>query len=253
MDQILAEKLRNVSGSVNKTESFGAVDGPGIRYVFFLQCCALRCLYCHNPETIPRAGGTVWTAGQAAAEALRYKAFIRNGGVTFSGGEPLLQPEFVYAATMLLKDEGIGSAIDTSGSQNPDDPAVRRAIDAADLILLDLKASDDGIATALTGRGIATALATLGYCESSHKPVWIRHVLLSGYTLDDGQLNGIADILAGFGCVQRVELLPFHKLGEPKWEQSRLKYRLLDTPATTAEQLRHAAAILLERGLPVRQ
>ena len=244
-------ELRKVPGTVHNTESFGAVDGPGIRYIFFLQGCPLRCLYCHNPDAIPGSGGTIWTAEKAAKEVMRYKSFIKSGGVTFSGGEPLLQPEFVYAAAVLLRDEGISTAIDTSGSQNPENPAVRKAIDAADLLLLDIKAWNSEVAVALTGKDTKNALATLEYCESTQKPVWIRHVLLSGYTMDDGQLSAMADCLTTYKCVDRVELLPFHKLGEPKWQEMGKNYLLGDTAATSKAQAERAKAVMSARGLRV--
>jgi len=251
MDNVTREQLKSVSGAVHKTESFGAVDGPGIRFVFFLQGCRLRCLYCHNPDAIPAAGGTVWTAERVVKEVMRYKAFIKSGGVTFSGGDPLLQPQFVRAAGLLLKEQGISTAIDISGSQSPEESAVRQAIDASDLILLDIKAWNNETAAALTGADIKNALATLDYCERTQKSVWIRHVLLTGYTLDDGQLGAMADYLAGFRCVKRVELLPFHKLGETKWERLGRRYLLGDTPATTKAQTEHALSIMAARGLQV--
>ena len=245
------EELKKVPGTVNNTESFGAVDGPGIRYIFYLQGCPLRCLYCHNPDAIPGKGGTTWTAEEAVKEVMRYRSFIKSGGVTLSGGEPLLQPEFVYAVAALLKDEGFSTAIDTSGSQSPGDPAVQKAINAASLVLLDIKAWNSQTAIDLTGKNTANALATLEYCETIQKPVWIRYVLLSGYTMDDGQLADMADYLTGYQCVDRVELLPFHKLGEPKWEHIGKKYLLGGTPATTKAQAEHARSILAARGLKV--
>jgi len=250
MNQDTAE-LKKVTGTVHNTESFGAVDGPGIRYIFFLQGCPLRCLYCHNPDAIPGKGGTTWTAEEAVKEVMRYKSFIKSGGVTFSGGEPLLQPEFVYAAALLLKDEGVSTAIDTSGSQSPEDPVVQKAIDAAALILLDIKAWNSHTAVALTGKDTKNALATLEYCETIQKPVWIRYVLLPGYTMDDEQLAAMSDYLSGYKCVDCVELLPFHKLGEPKWQQLGKKYLLGGTPATTKAQTEHARAIIAARGLRV--
>jgi pyruvate formate lyase activating enzyme len=184
-------------------------------------------------------------------EVLRYGSFIKGGGVTFSGGEPLCQPEFVYAAATLLKEAGIGAALDTSGGIYPGDPAVRMAIGASELLLMDIKAWDNETAVKLTGRGVENALATLDYCETTGKPVWIRYVLLTGYTDDDRQLNATADYLTRYKCVKRVELLPFHKLGEAKWEQSGRKYLLGKTPATTKGQIENAKAIIASYGLPV--
>ena len=241
--------LRKVHGNIHHTETFGTVDGPGIRYVFFLQGCPLRCLYCHNPDSLSSHGGTSWTAGQIADEALRYRSFIRSGGVTFSGGEPLIQPEFVTAAIRLLHHEGIASAIDTSGSENPQ--RAKAALDAADLILLDIKAFSPELCTTITGHGNHNAFATLDYCDSIGKPVWIRHVLLQGYTLDEAELAPLAKYLAAYSCVKRIELLPFHKLGEPKWAAIEKSYLLADTPATTREQVAWAKSFFTANGLKV--
>lgn len=240
------EELKNVTGFVHHTESFGAVDGPGIRYVFFLQGCSLRCLYCHNPDAIPPCGGARWTAEQVAREAVRYKNFIRDGGVTFSGGEPLMQPEFVRAATVLLHREGLHVAIDTAGAEPLE--KTQGAIDEADLLLLDIKAVDPDICKRLTGRDSTNAFKTLDYCESIGKPVWMRHVLVQGYTLDDAQLKLLAHKLKPYKCIERIELLPFHKLGEPKWENLGRPYMLLDTPATTMAEVEHAKEILRQNG-----
>lgn len=241
--------LRQVKGVIHHTESFGAVDGPGLRFVLFLRGCPLRCLYCHNPDALPFSGGTLWTAGEALDHILRYKNFIKNGGVTFSGGEPLAQADFVAALSQLLHGEGIHVAIDTSGCEPL--PYARHAIDEADLLLLDIKAADPELCRRLTGMDNANALLTLDYCESTGKPVWVRHVLLRGYTLDPAQWELLAQQLAPYRCIQRLELLPFHKLGEPKWEQVRMSYQLKDTPATTQEELAEAKAFFAARGFNV--
>ena len=242
-------ELSSTTGTIHHTESFGAVDGPGIRYVFFLQGCRLRCLYCHNPDSTPRGGGKVWTAEQAVTEVLRYRTFLKNGGVTFSGGEPLLQPAFVKAAFALFREKGIHTALDTSGSEDPYEPSVRAAIDESDLLLLDVKAADDEMAKKITGQSNKNALATLEYCEASGKAVWVRHVLLPGYTLEEKPLSHLAALLAKYRCIQRVELLPFHKLGEPKWKEMGWKYQLEAVPAVTKEQVAHARNILKSHGL----
>lgn len=249
MTEEARRQLRDVKGVVHNTESFGAVDGPGIRYVFFLQGCPMRCLYCHNPDAMPCRGGTVWTAGQALDEALRYRRYIQSGGVTFSGGEPLLQPQFVAAAAALMSEAGIASAIDTSGSEDPARPEIRAAIDAGGLLLLDIKALDPQMAKRITGRDNKNALATLDYAEETGKPVWVRHVLLPGYTLDDDALEKLAQYLKPYRCVERVELLPFHKLGEHKWREMGWEYTLEDTPAVTQDELRHAQAIFARAGV----
>lgn len=239
----------DVVGYIHHTESFGAVDGPGIRFVIFLQGCNLRCLYCHNPDSVACGGGEAMTAQAAADLVLRYRNFIRDGGVTFSGGEPLLQPEFVAATSRLLHEHGLHVAIDTAG-QVPLDKS-RIAIDAADLLLLDIKAMDQQVGRELTGRDNTGAFATLDYCEETHKPVWIRHVLVPGYTLDNEQLAALAQRLTAYSCVEQIEILPFHKLGEPKWEEIGREYKLADTPATTQEEAEAARDIFRRRGFKV--
>ncbi|MFV0414319.1 MAG: pyruvate formate-lyase-activating protein [Oscillospiraceae bacterium] len=241
--------LRKVEGAVYSIETFGTVDGPGIRYVMFLQGCPLRCLYCHIPDSVTTHWGTIWTAGQAVDVSLRYRTFIKNGGVTFSGGEPLMQAKFVAAATRLLKAQGLHVAIDTAGCMPVQQ--VKEAIDLADLLLLDIKAYDPDTAKRLSGQSSQSSFETLDYCEATGKPVWIRHVLLKGYTLNDGQLQALAHRLAGYTCVKMVELLPFHKLGEPKWELAGREYTLQKVPATTKEETAAAKAIFEAEGLKV--
>ena len=243
------QAISQITGQIHHTESFGAVDGPGIRYVFFLQGCSLHCLYCHNPDAIARQGGKPWTAGDVVQEALRYRKFIQSGGVTFSGGEPLLQAKFVWAASVLLRQEGIHVAVDTAGHV----PLAhcQKAVDEVDMLLLDIKAEDTERCKLLTGKGNENAFQLLDYCEAHQKPVWIRHVLLRGYTMDDQQLEKLAERLKRYRCIQRIELLPFHKLGEPKWAETGMAYQLADTPATTREEVTRAKAFFEARGFVV--
>lgn len=243
------QELESVKGGIYATETFGTVDGPGIRYVIFLQGCPLRCLYCHNPDSVCGNPKFVWTAGEAVEEVMKYKSFIKSGGVTFSGGEPLLQPKFVAAVAELLREKGIHTTVDTSGGVDPAE--VTQAIDSVDLVLLDIKAFDPEVALSLTGKDNKFAFDTLEYCEEHHKPVWVRQVLLEGYTLDEKQLKGLAEYLSKFSCVERIELLPFHKLGEPKWERVDREYALTDTPATSKEQVAWAKQFFLDKGLRV--
>lgn len=241
-------ELLQVKGRINSVVNFGTVDGPGVRYVLFLQGCPLRCLYCHNPDSVCSGGGLgVWTAGETLSKILRYRRFIQNGGVTFSGGEPLAQPAFVKAMVELLRQEGLHTAIDTSGAVPPD--TVAEVIDAADMLLLDIKAIDPQTSIKLTGMDNQNALATLEHCEKTGKPVWIRHVLLRGYTLEDGQLARLAEYLKPFKCMKNVELLPFHQWGAEKWEKIGRTYALAGVEPTTPEETQHAKDIFLAHGI----
>lgn len=237
----------HITGRIHSIESFGTLDGPGIRYVLFMQGCPLRCLYCHNPDARSLDAGKAMTAGEVLADILTYRPYIRRGGVTLSGGEPLLQPAFACALLDGCREHRVHSAIDTSGAIPL--AASHTAIDLADLILLDIKAIDDDLCVSLTGTGNRHALATLDYCESTKKDVWIRHVLVPGYTLDDKRLARLADHLTRFSCIRRVELLPFHKMGEYKWKKLECPYLLKETPAPTDDEVARAKAIFRQRNL----
>ncbi len=236
-----------VKGRVHSVESFGTLDGPGIRYVLFLQGCHLNCLYCHNPDTRLADRGREVTVAEIMAEIGTYRAFIKKGGVTLSGGEPLLQPEFCQAVMEGCRALGVHTAIDTSGAV-PQEHS-RQAINAADLILLDIKSIDPRICRELTGSDNRNTLATLEYCEARHKPVWIRHVLVPGYTLEERQLNQLADHILRFACVKKVELLPYHAMGEYKWGELGLKYALAGVAPPTEEQVSQAREIFRRRRL----
>lgn len=236
----------STSGYIHSVETFGSLDGPGIRYVVFLQGCLLRCAYCHNPDTWERGRGKIMTAEKLTEDILRYRNFIASGGVTLSGGEPLLQPDFCLELTRRCKQSGLSVAIDTSGAVSLEQS--QPVIDAADLLLLDIKAFDPALCQVLTGQDNRNALKTLRYCESIHKAVWIRHVLVPGVTLVPERLEELALFLKQFSCIQKVELLPFHKMGEFKWENLHLPYTLQDTPAPSREQIEMARTIFREQG-----
>lgn len=242
--------MDNVMGRIHSIESFGALDGPGIRYVLFMQGCPLRCLFCHNPDTWPADDGRLIGSQEVVADILRYRNFIRRGGVTLSGGEPLMQPAFAAAILNGCREHGLHTALDTSGAVSL--LACREAVDAADLLLLDMKAADDALFRRITGRGMDNTLDMLNHCENTGKPVWIRHVLVPGLTLEEGQLNRLGRLLAPYGCIQRVELLPFHKMGEYKWEALGLPYTLGATQPPETEAVEAARRLLTEAGLPVR-
>ena len=230
----------SVMGRVHSVETFGTLDGPGVRYVLFLQGCPLRCLYCHNPDSRTANAGTQMSAGDVLADILTYRTFIRSGGVTLSGGEPLLQPTFARAILEGCREHRLHTALDTSGAIPLE--ASREALELADLVMLDIKALDNDLCRTLTGAGNENTLATLDYCESIRKPVWIRHVLVPGYTLDEVRLVRLATYLKKFTVIRKVELQPFHKMGEYKWERLGYEYLLTRTPAPTAEEVSRANA-----------
>ena len=238
-----------IEGRVHSVETFGALDGPGVRYVLFLKGCPLRCLYCHNPDAINPSGGLMMKAGDVVRNILDYKNYIRSGGVTISGGEPLLQPAFCEAVAKLLAPHGIPVALDTSGAVPL--AGAKDAINAAQMLLLDIKALDPALCKQVTGQDNQNALTILSYCESLNKPVIIRHVMVPGLTFDDEKLVALADFLAPYRCVQKVELLPFSKLGEFKYKELGRPYTLYDTPALTEKEAEHARAIFRERGFDV--
>jgi len=234
-----------VKGRIHSIETLGALDGPGLRYVIFMQGCNLRCQYCHNPDTWDPGKGSMTTVEEQTADILRYKNYIR--GVTISGGEPLLQHAFVQALIHECHSRaGLHCAVDTSGTVPLS--ACIDAVEEADMILLDIKAFDDGAAKDLTGFDTRNAWELLDYCEQNKKPVWIRHVLVPGRTLFERDASGElftseedfleanrmlrdgAQKLARYKCIERVDLLPFHKMGEFKWDELGIQCQLKETP-----------------------
>ena len=238
-----------VKGRIHSVETFGAVDGPGIRYVVFVQGCPMRCLYCHNPDSWDFSGGTETDSETVVADILKNKAFYRKGGVTVSGGEPLSQPNFVAHILRRCRKEGLHTAVDTSGAAS-----LAKAVpvlDAADLLLLDVKTADEKLAVELTGRSLKNVTDILHYCSEKDIPCIVRHVLVPDITLTEEGLDKLARFLNRFSCVKSAELLPFHKMGEYKWKNLGLDYRLEATPAATEEQTAWARKFLSERLLNI--
>ena len=241
--------MAEIRGRIHSLESFGAVDGPGLRCVLFLQGCPLRCLYCHNPDTWDPDGGREVSAAEIVREIAEYRNFIRTGGVTLSGGEPLLQATFAREVLRLCRQEGFHTALDTAGSVTL---AVAEPVLAeSDLVLLDIKAADPALCRELTGNDGANARALLRFCEATGKPVWIRHVLVPGVTLVRDRLEMLAERIGGRRCVEKVELLPFHKLGQYKYRELGIPFPLAETPEPAAEELEMAREPFLLRNLPL--
>lgn len=243
------ESTMSIQGNIHSVESFGTLDGPGLRYVVFLQGCSLRCRYCHNPDTWNMKGGTLQSVDEVVDDILSYKNFIKNGGVTLSGGEPLRQPAFSLELINRLKQAGIHTALDTAGSVPLE--ISKPVLDAVDMVLLDIKSLDDKLCFSLTGMGNANTLATLSYLQNINKRVWLRHVLVPSWTLEEKKLEDLASFLSSFSCIEQVELLPYHRMGQYKWEQLHLTYSLADVQEPTREELSMARSIFEKQGLHV--
>lgn len=235
--------------NVHSYETFGSVDGPGVRFVLFLQGCKMRCQYCHNPDTWKLGIGEEKSAREILDFALRYKSYWSDeGGITVSGGEPLLQIDFLLEFFKLAKAEGVHTTIDTAGwpftHKEPFFSKFKELMDYTDLVMLDLKHIDDDKHRVLTKQSNATILDCARYLDEIHKEVWIRHVLVPGHTDDDQALKRLSDFISTLRNVRRVEVLPYHSFGMYKWQELGLKYELTDVSAPTAERIANAEKIL---------
>ncbi len=208
---------------VHSFESLGALDGPGIRYIIFLQGCPLRCLFCHNPDSWDMHGGTAYSIDELVRRADRFKPYFANGGgVTLSGGEPLAQAKAILPLIQALRAHGIHVAVDTSGAiASPEALAV---LDEADLILLDVKAPTAASFESVTGLPFAPYLQTLEHLRTTHKPIWLRQVVAPGLNLSQADADATIALVKGLN-IERVDLLPYHELALSKYETMGLTYR----------------------------
>ena len=238
-----------VDGSVHSWDISTGVDGPGTRFVVFTQGCPLRCLYCHNPETWRMREGERTTSEAIVGEAAKYTSFIAasGGGATVSGGEPLLQPRFATALLRGFQDLGLHTALDTSGFLGA--KADAGLLDATDLVLLDIKSWDTALYRRLTGVALHPSLAFARRLAELGKPVHLRFVLVPGLTEDPANIEGVARFAASLGNIQRVDVLPFHKLGAGKYRTLGLPFPLADTPVPTPAQTRAAREHFTAAGL----
>lgn len=220
---------------VHSYESFGAVDGPGIRLVVFLQGCPLRCLFCHNPDTWDPCGGTETPVEEIVRRARRMRPYFgEDGGVTFSGGEPLLQAPAVLEATRALQAEGIHVALDTSGAL--DTPKALELLDAVDLVLLDVKHPDAQRFREVTGVDQGATRHVFDHLRATQKPVWIRQVVAHGLNATEEEKAATRAFIAGLN-VERIDRLPYHELGIHKYEALGLTYRGTELSPPTKEEL----------------
>lgn len=211
---------------VHSIESFGTVDGPGIRFVLFLQGCHLQCKYCHNRDTWDMNGGEYKSLDDIFEKILKYKNYIYpNGGVTVTGGEPLLQVKFLIELFEKLKKENIHTCIDTSGMVTLT-PDIKKLLSLTDLVLLDIKHINSDKCKNLVGLRNEKELAFARYLSDNNIHMWIRQVLVPGYTDDEQDLLQLKDFIDSLNTVDKIEVLPYHDMGRYKWEKLGLKYQL---------------------------
>ena len=229
---------------VHSIESFGTQDGPGIRMVIFLQGCKFKCLYCHNPDTIPMEGGLFYKMEHLLRRAVSTKGYFgKKGGVTISGGEPLIQSQQLIPLLKALKAEGIHTNIDTNGRVLNNH--TKELLDNyADLVMLDIKHIDDEWHKKLTGMSNVNTLKFAEYRENSDKAMWLRYVLVPGWSDQEEYLHALGRHFKDYKTIEKIELLPYHKLGVHKWEEMGWKYELINVPENTEEQVQRAATIL---------
>ncbi|MBP3618855.1 MAG: radical SAM protein [Lachnospiraceae bacterium] len=261
-----------MQGWVHSVESFGTVDGPGVRMVVFLQGCPMRCAYCHNPDTWPENRGTRMDAEELIEKFLRNQTYYRNGGITVSGGEPLCQTEFVTQLFRRAKQEGISTCLDTSGilfsyrktengwekAQNGVREEIRNhgerltlkefedLLAVTDLVLLDIKHTEEAAHRRLTGHSNEAVFAFLAYLEERKVPVWIRRVVVPGYTDSEEELFRLGEYIGGFSHVKAVEVLPYHTMGTAKYKELGISYRLEGVPQMDTEAAAKCRQIILQ-------
>lgn len=239
-------------GRIHSFESFGTVDGPGIRFVVFMQGCPLRCQYCHNPDTWLAGGGTEYSVESIVERVLKYKNYYgNNGGITVSGGEPLLQIDFVIELFTALKAKGIHTCVDTSGiTFNPASQASvekhEKLLAVTDLVMLDIKHIDDAACKKLTGQSNERTLAFARFLSEHKQPMWIRQVLVPGLTDNENSLKATRAFIDSLQSVEKVEVLPYHTLGTVKYEKLGLSYPLKDVQPPDKESVNKAKEILVK-------
>lgn len=232
-------------GHIHSTESFGAADGPGVRFIIFMQGCHMRCRYCHNPDTWKMDGGDELTADEILKRALRFKPYWgKDGGITISGGEPLLQIDFVIELFKKAKELGINTCIDTAGNpftkEEPFFSKFEELMKYTDLLLLDLKEINPTRHKDLTGFDNSNIIEMAKYLSEINKPVWIRHVLVPEHSDFDEDLDALGDFIDTLSNVDRVEILPYHTLGKFKWENLGIPYTLESISPPSAERIENA-------------
>lgn len=241
--------MSEIKGRIHSVESFGSADGPGVRYIVFLKGCNMRCQYCHNPDTWAKDGGELMTPEEVLKKALRYKTYWKEkGGITVSGGEALLQIDFLTELFRLAKEKGVNTCLDTSGNpfslEEPFKSKFDELMKYTDLFMLDIKHMDDATHRKLTGQTNQNILEMAAYLSDHGKAMWIRHVLVPGITTEEDELHRLRSFLDTLKTVERVEVLPYHTLGVFKWKELGIPYQLEGVDPPTKEQIDRAKEIL---------
>ena len=236
---------------IHSYETFGTVDGPGVRVVVFLQGCPLKCKYCHNRDTWEVGKGHIIEEPEDTFKRIeRYKHYyILGGGVTATGGEPCLQSEYVASLFRLCKSDNLHTALDTSGYILTD--SVKEVLKLTDLVMLDIKSIDEEQHKELTGASLAPILRFLDYLASQNKKVWVRHVVIPGITYNDELLHRMAMLIKEHPNIEKVDVLPYHTMGASKWKEMGLIYPLENTLPLSDEQTKHAKEIFAKAGIEI--
>ena len=224
------------SGYIHSIETMGLVDGPGIRVVVFMQGCPLRCLFCHNPETWNKKSDNKMTSKQIVDEVRKYRPYIeKDGGVTFSGGEPLLQTEYLLEMLKLCKNAGLHTCIDTSGTGYSKE-YLDEVLKYTDLVILDIKAIDDASYKGITGKEIDDFNYFVERLNKNNNKIWLRQVIVPGINDNEEYILKLKKYIKKFKNIEKIELLPYHSMGIEKYKKLNLKYRLLHTPDMDKEK-----------------
>ena len=231
-----------MKGYIHSVQSLGTVDGPGVRTVVFTAGCPLRCVYCHNPDTWDINDGSATTPDALVEQILRFYPYIKDGGVTFSGGEPLMQAEFVYQTSKLLKEHNLHIALDTSGCiQNSE---TEKLLKTVDLILLDIKMTSDEDYKKHIGTELKKIISFLDKLQELNKDVWIRHVVVPGINDTDEDVLKLKKLICSYSCIKKIELLPFKNLCLEKYENMGIEFPLKSTPPMSGVRLQELTKII---------
>jgi len=237
-----------MKGYIHSTESFGTVDGPGVRFVVFFQGCPMRCKYCHNPDTWKFSGGREVTVKELMEEYDSYKEFLHNGGITATGGEPLAQPEFLAEFFRTAKEKGVHTCLDSSGAvYNPEHhEKIDEVLKYTDLVMLDIKHIDNEEHKKLTGFENTNILKFAEHLRDLNIPVWIRHVVVPGITDNHDELFRLGEYISTLTNLKALDILPYHDMAKSKYKELGLEYPLGDTPPLSKDEAQKARDVVIE-------